>query len=303
MALVGVFSVKIVIFAVKTHHMDKASYFDNHNHTQFSFDGQKADLEKSVRMAAQSGLGGICFTDHCDLHVPKMKERYEPPTDEEFDVEGQQREIDRVKALFLGEDCFPKVFKGVEIGVYKEMRDKISEYLEANTFDEVIASVHYLEDTDPYWGEYYIGKTYKEAYGKYLETLYSEMVWLGDRFDIMGHYDYITRYAPYPEASILYKDFPDLLDQMLRYLAEEGKALEINTKTYQEYKGRRPVLDPHILRRYLELGGEFVSLGSDSHSPEGVGFGFGTAVEYLKTYGIRYAVHYEGRVPVVTGLL
>ena len=118
----------------------------------------------------------------------------------------------------------------------------------------------------------------------------------------MGHYDYITRYAPYPEASILYKDFPDLLDQMLRFLAEEGKALEINTKTYQEYKGRRPVLDPNILRRYLELGGEFVSLGSDSHSPEGVGFGFAAAVEYLKTYGIRYAVHFEGRVPVVTGL-
>ena len=46
---------------------------------------------------------------------------------------------------------------------------------------------------------------------------------MGD-FDVMGHYDYVARYAPYPQASILYKDFSDILDEMLTYLAQEGKA-------------------------------------------------------------------------------
>jgi len=282
--------------------MDKSLFFDNHNHSQFSFDGELTSVTLSSRKACEQGLGGICFTDHCDFHVPMMKEKYEPRVSEVFDVEAQQKEIDEAAAGLKEEGFRTKILKGVEMGVYKESREEISAFLEKYSFDEVIASVHYLEDTDPYFGEYYIGKTFKEAYGEYLETLYEEMKWLGERFDVMGHYDYITRYAPYPETSILYKDFPDLLDEILRYLAEEGKALEINTKTYQEYKGRTPVPDPDILRRYRELGGEFVSLGSDSHSADGVGFNFEDTIEFLKYNRIIYGIHYERRQPIVTHL-
>ena len=187
------------------------------------------------------------------------------------------------------------MFKGIEIGVQKSEREKIARHLEEHSFDEVIASVHYLDDTDPFWGGYYEGKDWKTAYRHYLETLYEEIVWLGDRFDIMGHYDYVTRYAPYPEASILYKDFPDVLDEMLRFLAENGKALEINTKTYQELKGRTPVLDENILRRYRELGGEIISLGSDSHDAGNVGLHFDRFAHILKNCGFRYLAHYEKR--------
>ena len=282
--------------------MDKSLCFDNHNHCQFSFDGGQTSVIQSSRKACEQGLGGICFTDHCDFHVPMMKEKYEPRVSEVFDVEAQQKEVDEVAAILKEEGYTTKILKGVEMGVYKDSREEISAFLEKYSFDEVIASVHYLDDTDPYYGEYYIGRTFKEAYGEYLETLFEEMKWLGDRFDIMGHYDYITRYAPYPETSILYKDFPDLLDEILRYLAEEGKALEINTKTYREYKGRTPILDPDILRRYRELGGEFVSLGSDSHKAEGVGFNFEDTAEFLKYNKIIYSIHYERRRPIVTRL-
>ena len=188
-----------------------------------------------------------------------------------------------------------KVFKGIEIGVQKSEREKIAKHLEEHSFDEIIASVHYLDDTDPFWGGYYEGKDWREAYGHYLETLYEEMVWLGDRFDIMGHYDYVTRYAPYPQMSIFYKDFPDLLDAILLYLAENGKALEINTKTYQELHGRTPELDRNILLRYMELGGEIISLGSDSHDACRTGFNFGYFAELIKSCGFRYLAHYEAR--------
>lgn len=245
--------------------------YDNHNHSQFSFDGGRTSVGKTVNSAIGKGLAGVCFTDHCDFFVPPMKAKYEEYVPEVFDVEARNAEIDKVNAK-----C-PRdfhVFKGIEIGVQKSERDKIAAHLEKYSFDEIIASVHYLDDTDPFWGGYYEGKTWRYAYGHYLETLYDEMVWLGDRFDIMGHYDYVTRYAPYPECSILYKDFPDILDSMLRYLAENGKALEINTKTYQDFKGRTPVLDKNILMRYRELGGEIISLGSDSHDANRVGFNF-----------------------------
>lgn len=273
--------------------------YDNHNHSQFSFDGGRTSVGKTVNSAIGKGLAGVCFTDHCDFFVPPMKAQHEEYVPEVFDVEARNAEIDKVNAKCPHDF---HVFKGIEIGVQKSERDKIAAHLEKYSFDEIIASVHYLDDTDPFWGGYYEGKTWRYAYGHYLETLYDEMVWLGDRFDIMGHYDYVTRYAPYPECSILYKDFPDILDSMLRYLAENGKALEINTKTYQDFKGRTPVLDKNILMRYRELGGEIISLGSDSHDADRVGFNFERTAALVSRCGFRYLAHFDKRKPVMLPL-
>ncbi|MBQ1647887.1 MAG: hypothetical protein II047_05415, partial [Bacteroidales bacterium] len=133
------------------------------------------------------------------------------------------------------------------------------------------------------------------AYGRYLDTIYSEIRWLGKDFDILGHFDYIARYAPYPKQSIFYKDFPGELDEILKFLVSEGKGLEINTKTYQKYGLRTPELDRDILMRYRELGGEIISLGSDAHDPTRVGDKFMYFAQYVKMFGFRWLAHYEGR--------
>lgn len=275
--------------------------FDNHNHSQFSFDGKKTTIEKSSRSAFGKGLAGICFTDHCDFYVPPMKARYENLVPEVFDVVAQQAEIDRVNAEFAHEGirtadgtCF-KILKGIEIGVQKNCRGQIRRHLASFRFDQVIASVHYLDDTDPFYGGYYEDKEWKYAYGHYLETLYEEMLWLGKDFDIMGHYDYVARYAPYPQASIFYRDFSDIFDAMFKYLAQEGKALEINTKTYKDYHGRTPEMDIAVLRRFRELGGEAVSLGSDSHDAQRTGDNFLHFADVVRSAGFRYLAHFESR--------
>ena len=51
--------------------------YDNHNHSQFSFDGKKTTVEKSAAAALENGVSGICFTDHCDFYVPPMKAQFE----------------------------------------------------------------------------------------------------------------------------------------------------------------------------------------------------------------------------------
>lgn len=285
--------------------MASAGIFDTHNHSQFSFDGKRTTVEKSASAAQEHGLAGICFTDHCDFFVPPMKAEHEHLVPETFDVRAQQEEIDRVSRLFMtgavshGTDRERsrtgfKVLKGAEIGLQHRCRTQIRDFLATYSFDQVIASVHYLDDTDPFYGGYYGGKDWKTAYGHYLETIYEEMTWLGD-FDVMGHFDYVARYAPYPQASILYRDFSDIFDSMLKYLAENGKAIEVNTKTYQDYHGRTPVLDKNILLRFRELGGEAISLGSDSHDAGRTGDKFPYFAEFLKSAGFRYAAHFEGR--------
>ena len=272
-----------------------ASFYDNHNHSQFSFDGSRTTIEASARAGRAAGLSGMCFTDHCDFFVPPVKAEFEHLVPEQFDIAAQQEEIDRVRGLLPDFG----IFKGIEIGLEEKSREENRRLLKEWKFDEVIASVHYLDDTDPFWGGYYEGKGWKEAYGHYLETICNEMILLGD-FDIMGHFDYVARYAPYPECSIFYRDFPDIFDTMFRYLAENGKALEINTKTYQDYKGRTPVLDPDILKRFRELGGEAVSRGSDAHDKERIAENFKVYSEIALKCGFKYLVHFEGRVPFYT---
>lgn len=263
--------------------------FDNHNHSQFSFDGKKTSVEASALAAMEKGLGGICFSDHCDF--PPMLEKFKDIGPEQLDIAMQQAEIDLVQAK-TGNQF--RILKGIEIGMFEERRNHIREVLKDNTFDLIIASVHYIDQTDPYYGDYYEGKDWKEAYGKYLETIYREMTWLGD-FDIMGHYDYIVRYAPYPQTSIRYRDFSDIFDAMFRYLIEEGKALEINTKSYMTYHGREVTLDTEVLRRYRDMGGEIISLGSDSHDAQRPGDRFPHFASLLRSLGFRWSAYYDHR--------
>lgn len=269
--------------------------FDNHNHSDFSFDGKRTSVEKSVRAAVEAGLGGMAFTDHCDFFVPAMKAEFEDLVPETFDIKAQQAEIDRVQRMLESEEHRQfRILKGIELGMHEDCHGQIRGILSEHSFDQIIASVHYLDGTDPFYGGYYEDKEWKEAYGHYLETIWKEMTWLKD-FDIMGHFDYVVRYAPYDRTSLMYRDFSDILDEMFRFLIHEGKALEINTKSYRNYKGRDITLDRNILDRYKELGGEIISLGSDSHIPEQPGTSFKEYALLLKSLGFRWTAHYESR--------
>lgn len=276
--------------------------YDNHNHCQFSFDGGRTTVEKTARAAHRNGLSGLCFTDHMDYALPASPAASVPMGYSElFDVQLQQAEIDRVQLLLASEHCPVKIFKGVELGMEKTVHEQIRATVQQNSFDQIIASVHYLDSVDPFNGDYYEGKDFRQAYGHYLETILTELTWLED-FDIMGHYDYIARYAPYKEETVYYKDFQDIFDELLKYLAHNGKTLEINTKTYKDYKGRRPQLDLDVLKRFKEFGGDFISLGSDSHDAEVTGYNFDHFADVSLSCGIRYEVHFEGRKPVCTKL-
>ena len=265
--------------------------FDTHNHSQFSFDGKRTTVQASAISAYEKGLAGICFTEHYDFFVPLDECCTETIQPQDFDIVGQQAEIDRVQSLYT--DGF-KVLKGIEVGMSEESREKAAEVMSSNSFDQVIASIHYLEKSDPYYGGYFKGKDYKQAYGTYLETIYKEAIALRD-FDIIGHYDYVARYAPYPQDSITYKEFGDIFDTLFRYLIENGKGLEINTKSCTGSKGRKTVIDQDILIRYREMGGEIISLGSDSHIATSVADGFEHTAAMLRSLGFRWSSHYEKR--------
>lgn len=265
--------------------------FDTHNHSQFSFDGKRTTVESSSRSAYEKGLAGLCFTEHYDLFIPDDEPEIETIRPQIYDIRAQQQEIDRVQNMF--DDRF-RILKGIELGMSMESRKETRRLLKEHSFDQVIASIHYLEKSDPYYGGYFRNKDWKQAYGTYLETIYNEAVELKD-FDIIGHYDYVVRYAPFPQDSITYRDFSDIFDTLFRFLIENGKGLEINTKSCKGSKGRKTTIDLDVLIRYRELGGEIISLGSDSHDAENVADRFEMHAAILRSLGFRWSSHYEKR--------
>ncbi len=259
-----------------------AKFVDSHTHCEFSPDSRMkmADAVEKVKI---EGLGGIIFTDHMDIDTPTQDRTFM------FDPEEQQAAIDNLENREGIE-----VLKGIEIGMQPQVLDQLDRYIGKSSFDQVIASVHFVDGVDPYHQPYYDGKNFTKAYGRYLDIIYQCITSYRD-FDILGHYDYIARYAPYTERSIYYRDFPIQLDRILKFLASEGKALEINTNTYREKCGGVPQLDTDVLRRFRELGGEYVSLGSDAHDLNRIGEQFALYSLVIKSCGFDTITHFKGR--------
>lgn len=258
-------------------------YFDTHTHSEFSPDSVMK-MEKAAALCLEKGLSGLVFTDHMDIDTPTGVESFM------FDPGAQQTEAERVSREYKVE-----LLKGIELGLQPRTVEKSRERLKVFSFDTVILSVHFVDGKDPYHQpRFFEDKDYIKAYGRYLETILECMTKYVD-FDILGHYDYITRYAPYRERSLRYRDFPDLLDSILSYLATNGKALEINTNTYRsKYKGATAP-DPDIFKRFRELKGEFISLGSDAHSADRICENFDLFGEFAKNCGFRYLTLFRGR--------
>ena len=84
-------------------------------------------------------------------------------------------------------------------------------------------------------------------------------------------------------------------------LVRKGIALELNTRGTYDWQHRVGPED-WVLRRYRELGGEYVTIGSDAHTAAAVGAGFAEATEALRRCGFSAYTVYRERRPVQIGL-
>ena len=84
---------------------------------------------------------------------------------------------------------------------------------------------------------------------------------------------------------------PDMITRDLE------KGLEVNTAAMKYgLKELNPCTD--ILRRYKELGGELITVGSDAHVVGDLGRGLDRAEEVLREAGFGYYTVYDARIPV-----
>ena len=144
-----------------------------------------------------------------------------------------------------------------------------------------------------------------ELYPQYLEQLI-ELAERLNRVNVLAHFDFITRVTAYPDPKFYYADFPDHFDELFRRLIRKGISLELNTRSrYRAQLSGEPdpgLPDADLIRRYSELGGEFITLSSDSHNQGEVGTLFSETAAWLSSLGVRKITHFQAGQPVWTRL-
>lgn len=259
-------------------------FWDTHMHCNFSGDST-ADPEDMIRSAIDKGLTGICFTDHIDWDYPG-------PTPFSFDPEEYFHTLLPLKEKYKKQIS---VHIGVELGLQPHLKEKYTAFLAAHDFDQVIASSHVVHGFDPYYPEYYEGKTEEEAYREYFESVLENLSVFHD-FDVYGHLDYVVRYGPDKNKYFSYEKYKDVIDEILRKIIALGKGIELNMSGYKYGLGH-PNPTEKILSRYRELGGKILTLGSDAHVPEHVAFDYDRIPGLLKDAGFDSFTVFEKRIP------
>lgn len=258
-------------------------YYDYHVHSHFSADCE-ADMKDTIETAIDLGLREICFTDHIDYDY------CDPSINFLFDIAEYTNYFNLMKKRYGNRI---KMLRGIEIGIQPHIIEKCDKVIDKWDFDFVICSMHTCERNDLYNGDFYIGKTPREAYIKYFEELLY-CIRNFKNFNVIGHINILARYNESVAKERL-SDYFDVLEVIFKALIERNKGIEVNTSSLK-YSDTL-LLSPDVLKFYHELGGEIITVGSDAHESHVLTHEFDHVYEILKEIGFKYITTFEKRKP------
>lgn len=256
--------------------------FDFHMHSDVSFDG-RATAMQMAQAAAAAGLVEICFTDHLDYDPRGLMK------DLAFDTARYNAAYDELRIPGL------TIRRGVEFGMLRDNAHILKQDLQRRPFDFILGSCHFTEDLDIYFPPFWEGKTMDQAERLYLEEILA-CVQAHDDFDVLGHLTYISKAQSNPtHRQVSYDQHRELMDEILRTLAQKGKGIEVNTSGVDVCGDYLPGLT--YLRRFKELGGEIVTVGSDAHDTKRAGQYCHEAAKMVREV-FGWVCTFEARKPV-----
>lgn len=248
-----------------------------HVHSKFSPDGISSMDEQCIE-AIRKGVSIICFTDHVDYNTAEKNMGYvKDNTSANFDVTEYFYEIERLRIKYPN----LKILSGIEFSEPHLFRQKFEEYSKL-PFDYILGSIHHCYD-----------------------SVFPGAANLPEPQAIFEYYDLMIQSIK--ECSfngIAHIDFPRIffdewnigdqkLDYILRLIIENDIALEVNTSSLnKECVIPMPTWD--IIKRFSELGGCKIVLGSDAHESMRLAYDFEMIIPNLpKSLVVGY---YEKRV-------
>lgn len=260
---------------------------DMHVHTDNSPDGVHSPMYVCEN-AVKNNLGAIAFTDHCEVDT-YYKDKYNSMVFHSY------FECSKARAAFRGQLL---VLLGLEIGQplsNPELADKI---VSEKSYDFILGSIH----TPKGFGGMDIKEIEYDKIDvyKFMSEYFSELSeianWKG--CDCLSHITAPMRriegkYHMNFDYSLIQNDVDNLLKEVIR----NGKAIEINTSGLRQPIGKT-MPDETLIKRYRELGGTKITVGSDAHTAQDVGKGITDGIKLAKKCGFQKLTFYVKREPI-----
>ncbi len=265
--------------------------YDTHIHTKNSPDS-KEPIDKVCEVAIQKRLNGIAICDHAEISLFHMFDFHKI-------IENSIRDTKMAKDRY-GDKI--KLLQGIEISEFFWDESLLHGFLSLADYDIILGSVHRVNCAghDDSYSRVVMADTTEENLHEFLRTYFDDMIRMIQNydFDVLSHLTVPLRYinGKYGRGIELFRH-DDKIETILRMIKEKEIALEINTS------GIDTAIDccfpdEKIVRKYKEIGGKLVTIGSDAHTAERIGYGFERAKEMLKKAGFDGYYYYEKRKPV-----
>lgn len=258
---------------------------DLHLHTDYSVDAEQpqSPLDKA-RACQQRGLDIIGLTDHLDFHYSGTQTDNRNPED-------CLRAAWAAKQAMQGQI---EVLVGMELGQGHVDSLSYTDFLRTHKMDMVIGAMHVMpDDLDIYFHDF----TALDC-DAFLHTYFDQVLQMlrFGGFDVLAHLDYPLRVMRHGDYIPSFDHFMDRVEEVLRVVIERGYALELNAGGLRSWQKR--VGPPQtVLYEYKRLGGERVSIGSDSHSLDSVGVGVADCARHAKEAGFSSVTVFRNRQP------
>ena len=253
--------------------MQTERIIDMHVHTDNSPDGIHSPMFL-CEQAVEKNLRAVAFCDHCE-------------TDKFFEhkynhmVFHSYFECVKARSAFEGQLL---VLIGLEIGqpLYnRKLSDKI---VSDKNYYVILGSIHTPKGFDCDVKNIAYDKIDVYRFMKdYINELCELAQW--DGCDIMAHITCpMRRIQGKYKIDFDYSRIQKETDELLELIIKNDKVLEINTSGLRQMMNRT-MPDVDLIKRYRQLGGKYVSIGSDAHSANDLGAGIREGMIIAKECG------------------
>ena len=260
---------------------------DMHTHSEASHDSE-CDIEEMYLAQRERGTDIMAVTDHFDTASFKDYDVFSP-------LKKAEKRVRELNQKYNTE--YPLLF-GIEISEgcwYPEIYQKAQELAE---YDVILGSVHLVQykDLTMAYSKIDFSTLTQEEAKQYVDAYFDDILTMLEfaDFDILAHLTCPLRYinGKY-HTGIDVSAYQDKIDQILKTIIRKGIALEVNTSSLEVLGDFMP--DREILKRYYDMGGYLITLGSDAHVSANASAHFAEAIQVVKEIGFRHIYYYKQR--------
>jgi histidinol-phosphatase (PHP family) len=260
---------------------------DYHVHESHSGDAKKTRVIDIVRAAKARNVNEIAFTTHLVTAGPA----------EGFGIKANEIEayFDEIYAAQEESETLLRV--GLEVDYFPSEERRLESLLSEYPFDFILGSVHVVNGREIASGKdsasFFEGRPLTEAVSEYFEV-WKKAVRSG-LFDVMAHPDYFKKHLSlFRSQPLAWRELRPYALDAIQSLADNGVGYEVNTSCMRHGAGEFFPVKEFVEAAY-EIGVKKVTVGSDSHIPETLGYRISDALSCLYDAGYRRVDLYRGR--------